>query len=259
VTRFVQQASLYLVILIFSGSAIVGCGVAPIASKDKEKANYHLEIGTSFLLNGRNADALRSLLEGRRLDPDSPEIRNNLGLAYFSLNKYDLAHAEFTKALELSPNYTDARNNLGGVLLASGKTADAIKILNKASQDLTYTQLQKVFNNLGLAYFRLNEFEKSKSAFQKALSYEPGNCQALTYLGRSYYDLTQYEPAVESLDRAVQTCTDPYKEESVFYSGLSLLKRGQKSEAAGRFREVLGQYPKGIYANKARELLELSQ
>jgi len=224
-------------------------------AKKSEKAEYLLEIGTSLVVNGKYQDALRNLLEAKLLKPESPEIRNNLGLTYFVLKKYDLALPEFQRALELKADYTDARNNLGAFYIAVGKYPQAIKELTVASEDLTYRQQEKVFSNIGLAHYRQNDFTKARDAFGKALSYQNQNCQALTYLGKSYFSLANYNLAVESLDRAVQNCAGSQKEEGYFYSGLSLLKAGEKEKAAGRFREVLGEFPKGPYAKKAQELL----
>lgn len=246
-------------ILLLSLSLNLSACMTRTSSKSVEQAQYLQEIGTSFLMGGKYQDALRNLRESIRLNPNVPEVHNNLGLTYFSMGKYDLALPEFKEALKLDSNYTDARNNLGGLYLALAKYKLALAELKTASQDLTYLQLDKVFNNIGLTYYRTNEFEKAKNAFKQALVYQSKNCQALTYLGRSYYALEKYKEAVESLDQAVQACSDPYREECFFYSGLSLIKIGDKEKAAGRFREVLGLYPKGTYAAKAKQLLEIVQ
>lgn len=232
----------------------IGCA-SRTTTHNIERAQYLLDIGTTFLVKGKYPDALRNLLEAKRIEPRSPDIRNNLGLTYFVMKKYDLALPEFQEALALKPNFTDARNNLGGLYIAVGNYPQALKELKIASEDLTYPQMQKVYNNIGLAFYRSNNFSKARDAFQKALIYQGENCQSLVFLGRSYYALEKYKEAVESLDRSVETCAGNMKEESFFYSGLSLLKFGQKEKAAGRFREVLGLFPKGMYAKQAQELL----
>ena len=88
--------------------------------------------------------ALRNLLEARRLDHSNPFIRNNLGLTYFALQKYDQAYVEFKAAINIKNTFTDARNNLGGVLIAVGKYDQAIEELERATADLTYLKLEKV-------------------------------------------------------------------------------------------------------------------
>ncbi|MDB9386653.1 tetratricopeptide repeat protein, partial [Microcystis aeruginosa] len=45
----------------------------------------------------------------------------NRGVGYIQQEKYDLALAEFTKAIELDPNYTEAYNNRGFLYAGQGK------------------------------------------------------------------------------------------------------------------------------------------
>ena len=241
-------------------ASLLGCATRQKAAKDQEQAQYYLQIGTSYLLTGKNQLALRNLLEAQRLAPNSPVIANHLGLTYFGLQKYDNAYAQFRKALKIKSNYTDARNNLGAVFIAVGKYEQAIEELERASTDLTYLQLQKVFNNLGLAHFRSNSYVKAQAAFRQAMKYQERNCQSNYYFGRSNYSLKKFKIASESFDRAVKLCEKTSEQDGVFfYSGLSRMKLGEKELAAGRFREVINLYPSSNYAKKAKQLLEMLQ
>ena len=249
-----------LLISLVLAASLTGCAAKKKISKDKEQAQYYLQIGTSYLMNGKNQLALRNLLEAKRLAPNSPVVANNLGLTYFGLQKYDNAYEEFRMALKVHSNYTDARNNLGAVFIAVGKYPQAITELERASSDLTYLQLEKVFNNLGLAHFRNNDYIKARAAFKQALRYQDKNCQSNYYFGRSNYSLKKFKLASESLDRAVKLCEKSADQDGVFfYSGLSRMKLGEKELAAGRFREVINLYPSSNYAKKAKQLLEMLQ
>ena len=75
--------NLLLLCLIIS---VISC-----ASKDvqKEQAQLHLQIGTGLLSKGQYPQALASLLQAEKLDPDNAEIQNNLGLAYFVRKEYE--------------------------------------------------------------------------------------------------------------------------------------------------------------------------
>ena len=59
--------------------------------------------------------ALQALQAAAALTPDSPDaadLHNNLGIALGSTGRFDLAVAEFEKALQLRPDFEDARKNL---------------------------------------------------------------------------------------------------------------------------------------------------
>jgi len=47
-----------------------------------------------------------------KIDPDSAEAHNNLGIAYGKQNRLDEAAKEFIAALKIKPNYAEAHNNL---------------------------------------------------------------------------------------------------------------------------------------------------
>ena len=52
-----------------------------------------------------------SLKKAVELSPDWAEAHNALGMAYFQLFKFDNAIAQFDKAIELKPYYTEAKIN----------------------------------------------------------------------------------------------------------------------------------------------------
>jgi Flp pilus assembly protein TadD len=61
-----------------------------------------------YLHRGRVAEATSQLQEAVRLDPKSPEAHNNLGLAHSVVGNDRDAIREFTRALELRPDFPAA-------------------------------------------------------------------------------------------------------------------------------------------------------
>ena len=60
------------------------------------------------------------------LDPLSPMIHAYAGNVYFAARKYDIALAEFDKALELDPNFVSAHRNRIEVYLAKSMFKEAL-------------------------------------------------------------------------------------------------------------------------------------
>ncbi len=235
----------------------IGCSTSNSNSRNQEKSQLYLELGTSHLQQGNYPAALRALLDSERMDPSNSTTQNNLGIAYLVREKYDLSEAHFKKALELRPDYTDARNNLGRLYLDVGMYDRAVKELEKTAKDLTYDQPEKSWSNLGQAYFFVKQYERAKVAFQNSLRNRPGSCFTMNYYGRSLFELKQYKFAAESLDQAIRLCEKSKFDEPNFYSGMSFYKLGSVELAKTRFEEILHLYPESTYAAKAKEMLEL--
>ncbi|PIS10732.1 MAG: hypothetical protein COT73_07710 [Bdellovibrio sp. CG10_big_fil_rev_8_21_14_0_10_47_8] len=219
-------------------------------------ADLHLQIGTSQLNSGNYPQALQELLTAEDLDGDNPVIQNNLGLAYFVRNRYDLSEKHIRKALDQKSDYTDARNNLARLLIEKGQLDEAIKEAKSAAEDLTYTSPEKPMINLGLAYFKQGKFAEAKTHFLKAIDYQRDNCLANSYYGRSLYELKDKARAAAALDRAVGFCQRTQFDEPHYYSALTYYAMGQKDKAVARFEELIKLYPNGAYVDKSKIMLE---
>ncbi len=78
------------------------------------------QLGTLALQAGDAQAALPVLVAARDLDPDSAEIRNNLGAAYKELRQFAQAEAEFHAARRLDPDNVPALANLGEIAQQRG-------------------------------------------------------------------------------------------------------------------------------------------
>src|SRR5712692_5916339 len=76
-------------------------------------ADAHFGYGITYLApQGRVDESLKEMQIARELDPLSPIENTYLGLAYLFAGKRAEAMAEYKKALELDPNFVEARLNL---------------------------------------------------------------------------------------------------------------------------------------------------
>lgn len=225
-------------------------------AKDKREAALHAQIGTSALSTGQYPQALSEMLAAEQLDPKNPSIQNNLGLAYYFRERTDLAEIHIRKALELDPNYTDARNNLSRVLAERGQYQLAFDEARRASEDLTYLNPDKPQVNMGIALFKMQKFEEARGHFLKAIQYQHDSCIANSFYGRSLYELKEMPRAAEALDRAVSFCQKDLYDEPLYYSALTYFQMGNKEKSEARFQELLKLYPNGLYRDKSKEMLD---
>lgn len=234
--------------------ALSACGTS---SKNREEAEIRLRLGTSILEKGSYPSALRELLHAERLDPSNEIIQNNLGLAYYLREKPDLAEKHFQRALKLKPDYSDAHNNYAVVLLETARYPEAIDHLEAVIKDLTYTNAERAWVNLGRAYYLKGDFKTAKAKFAEAIRIDRDNCSAHTFYGRTLLDLNDFMNAARSLDNAVLICKPGKFDEAHYFSGLSYYKLGRTSDAIARMEEVIKMNPQGPYARKAESLIKL--
>jgi Flp pilus assembly protein TadD len=81
--------------------------------------------GRAHLSKGRAAQATVALEKAKKLEPDKASIREALGIAYFRIQRWQEAEAEFRAVLELSPTDDYAHYALGRALEKQGRDAEA--------------------------------------------------------------------------------------------------------------------------------------
>jgi len=81
--------------------------------------------GRRHLKDGLAAQATVALEKAKKLEPDKASIREALGIAYFRIQRWKEAEAEFRAMLELSPADDYAHYGLGRALEKQGRDAEA--------------------------------------------------------------------------------------------------------------------------------------
>ncbi len=114
------------------------------------RAVEHNNRGAALLSKGQLAEAEFELKTAIQLSPDYAEAYNNLGIIYKQQKHYDLAVQHFEKAFALNKEYTAPLSHIGAVHIARGQLDQAITILRKAvNKEPTFAD---AIYNLGLAY-----------------------------------------------------------------------------------------------------------
>ena len=90
-------------------------------------ARQHQVLGRDYFDRGQYAEAVREIEEALRLVPDFPDLHNQLGLALGMSGERERSVAAFRRALELNPNYLEARLNLAIVYNEMGRYEEALE------------------------------------------------------------------------------------------------------------------------------------
>jgi Flp pilus assembly protein TadD len=89
-------------------------------------------LGELYSENGAFSDAIEPLRQAAKLDPESFDAWNGLGLSLFRLNRYQEALAPLRKAANLNPQFFSTLTLLASTLHALGDDAAALPVLVQA-------------------------------------------------------------------------------------------------------------------------------
>lgn len=118
----------------------------------------------------------------------------NLGYAFFKTEMLDEAEREFRKVLEFDPKNAEALLYCGLIEIHRQRYDAAVERLLMAAQSEKHAS---VLINLGYAYIKLGRPTDALGHLEKALKISPGNPRALCNLGIAYYELKDYDRALE--------------------------------------------------------------
>jgi Flp pilus assembly protein TadD len=131
---------------------------------DVNQQRYQQALAT--LKSGDADRALALLLTLSEDAPDKPYLFTNLGLAYFRLQRAELAEQAFTEAVARNPNDAVAHNHLGILLRRKGQFQDALAQYQRAIEiDADYAGAHL---NLGILFdLYLQDLDKALQQYQK--------------------------------------------------------------------------------------------
>jgi len=159
-----------------------GCATTPNADDQQERAKLaksHFDLGIDHLDNGRFAVGLRELRLAETYDPKDPRIQVALAEAYMHRGKAAEAEKHLLRALEIYPDFHDARLNLAGLYLMLGRFAEAAAQCRILIDDPTFPGIWRAFTNLAVAEMRLGERVEARRNLDMALEFQPDYWPAL--------------------------------------------------------------------------------
>ncbi|MDA1317041.1 MAG: tetratricopeptide repeat protein [bacterium] len=137
-----------------------------------------------------------------KTSPSDPKTHNNLGDVYTRQGDYNRAAEEFSRAIELNPNYADAYHNLGNVYQQVGSPAAALELYNHAYE--INPNLWQSLQQISIIYFQHQEFNRALEYMNKALQVSPNNPLLHNNLGIMYGQTGDIDNARISFNNALK-------------------------------------------------------
>jgi Flp pilus assembly protein TadD len=168
-------------------------------------ANFNL--GDLLLNKGNAAGAVPYFEAASKARPTSALGAAELGVALASASRMDDAKAQFRRALELDPKFTDARYDLGSAEAAAREwhaaASDFRQVLAERSDDSKAKQyLGEVLFTWGDELANSGEHGAAVERYKEALQYRPGDAELHTNLGIELAQLGRLNEARAQLETA---------------------------------------------------------
>jgi non-specific serine/threonine protein kinase len=232
---------------------------------DPELADAHNWLGSGLLTLGQVDDAIASVKEAIRLEPDNGQAYHMLGRALW-VGKGDLhlAIPAFRKAIELNPEAGYSYLQLGLLLAWEGQFAEAEEVCRRAVelQDQYISgsgglQVIGANSRLGYVYYLQGRYQEAIHEYERGLAFIGSSDHALKdrtsieimmKLGAAYHRWGKAEDAARFFDRSLkafehhvsQGADDPYTR---YYIACLLALRGETDRAFDMLQRVHDRLP----------------
>ena len=159
-------------------------------------------------------------------------LHNLLGVAEATLGNEENAIAAFSTAIELKPNFLEARNNLASRMIARGDFDGALLLISD-SLDMA-PESGSTLNAMTVCLIGLRRFEEALATAKRAVKAQPGDAAAHNNLGLSQRHCRQLDDAIASYRRALEIAPDHI--DATLNLGAALVRTGHADEAINTYK-----------------------
>ncbi len=227
----------YCLLLTGCASTFMTSGKIAVQQQDYEKAiaDFKKEIETNpsnvdaYLWLGKAYGADKSYIEAadaftKAQEIDSSVISKLEKDAYFSWAIYNNAGIELMNQEKLDPSR------------AAFESATAFLSACKPEESAsTYT-------SLGFVYSKLDNDEKAKECYEKAITLDPKNPQSYLNLAKYYIGRSEYTDAISTLEKAMEW--DSLNADITYFLGISYFENKENDKAKEAFKRTISLDPK---------------
>jgi type IV pilus assembly protein PilF len=250
-----------LLVTLVGALLAAGCaGGGPSAQEQAaaKRARSHYDIGADHVRNGRIEMGLRELLAAAALAPRNAEYQHALGTTYVQKEHYAEAEKHLRRALELAPEYHDARFNLSSLLLGLGRFEEARVEAQRLYEDPTFPGPWRALSNRGWAEYRLGHVAAARETFALTRRFNPAYWPALLNLGILEAEQGRRPEAIQLFEAALEQRPGPSTEAEVnFRLGEIYASLGKRSRAVEYLTAAVVKAPTGPWGRKSEAALKL--
>jgi tetratricopeptide (TPR) repeat protein len=136
-----------------------------------------------------------------QIDPNFATAYFNRASAYGMKSEYDKAIADYTKAIELNPGITGAYNNRGIAYLDKDDYDRAMADFN---QQIRIAPYARTYTNRGITYYKKNDLDRAMADHNQAIRLDPNLAEAYSNRGLVYEAKSDHDMAIADYTQAIR-------------------------------------------------------
>jgi type IV pilus assembly protein PilF len=202
----------FLAVLALSISACASTTGEGVKDPDAMSDSEYDVARDLWLRRSSPREALEHALKAVELNEENADAAHLVALLYMdfcsrSPSECRLAEAEkhARMAVKARPDFREAINTLGVILIHEKRYADAIKVLKALTEDILYQTPENAWGNLGWAQLEAGQTDAAVESLRRSIAAQPLFCVGLYRLGLAYEKRREDTAAADSLTRALET------------------------------------------------------
>jgi tetratricopeptide (TPR) repeat protein len=184
------------------------------------------------------ARAMTANLEALRIDPDQPEVRMSLALAYRAQGELDKAAEELRRVMALQPRNDSPHRVLADIRAARSEWVEAVA---EAQQAVALrSSYWRNHHQLGMTYFRAGRYPEAAEAFGRVVELQPDSARGYQTLGTALQAAGRNDEALQNYEKALAI-----RPSGQTYSNVGTLYfwRGDHAAAARAYEKAVALLP----------------
>lgn len=183
-----------------------------------ENADFHFKSGLCYERLKFYREAANLYSKAVALDSNDANYFDHLGFVQFNMTNYDSAVTAYKMAAALDNNPTYFVN-LGFAYARMDSVTRSIESFQKALQLMPFDKIGNIYNQIAAVYYSKQNWKDSKTAYEKALIYDPGNIDAQFYIAMINDKLMDWRNASLAYKKVIELAADDSSQtEKIKYS-----------------------------------------
>jgi type IV pilus assembly protein PilF len=255
VTRLLVRSGMLLVV-----AAALGCATTPDVQTEfdhDKKARAHYNAGIEHMRQGKLALGIRDLRTAMQISPRDPWIHWAIAEAYRQKDRLDDAETHLLTALEIRPDFQQARLNLSALYVQQGRYEEAIELTDMLLDDPTFPVPWKAFTNRGWAEYELGQSRNARESFEAALEYNEKHWRSFLALGILDEEAGDRVEALERFEQVIALEPGPLAEAEANYRIAEIyISLGNRERAVQHLTAATAKEPNGQWGKRSEDYLK---